>query len=41
MVNGLNNEYVPLDPSKFGWALVDDAWKPVWFEGNAFPDASE
>ena len=40
-VNCLNNEYVPLNPSKFGWALVDDNWKPVWFEGNALPEVNK
>ena len=33
--------YVPLDPSRFGWALVDDTWKPVWFEGNALPEVNK
>ena len=37
MVNCLNSKYIPLDPSNFGWTLVDDSWKPVWFEGNALP----
>ena len=41
MVHCLNNEYVPLDLSKFGWAHVDDTWKPVWFEGNALPEVNK
>ena len=41
MVNCLNKECVPLDQSKLGWALVDDTWKPVWFEGNALPEINK
>ena len=41
MVNCLNNEYVPLYQSKFGWAFVNDTWKPVWFKGNALPEVNK
>ena len=41
MVNCLDREYIPPNPSEYGWKLVDSTWEPVWFEGNALPDANE
>ena len=41
MANCLNNEYLPSDPSNFGWKIVGGSWEPVWFEGDALPDLNE
>ena len=41
MTHCLDPDYVPLDPSLYGWKLVDNVWDPVWYEGSALPDPSE
>ena len=41
MTHCLDSDYVPLDPSLYGWKLVDNVWDPVWYEGSALPDPSE
>ena len=41
MSNCLDSQYVPLDPSLFGWKYTDNTWKPVWFEGNPLPDPDD
>ena len=40
MINSLNNVYVPLNPSSYGWKWnsCSSEWEPVWYEGNALPD---
>ena len=40
MMNSLNNMYVPLKPSSYGWKWnsCSSVWEPVWYEGNALPD---
>ena len=41
MINCLDNIYTPLDPSSYGWQLINDNWEPVWYEGNPLPNPSE
>lgn len=41
MINCLDNIYVPLDPSSYGWQLINDNWEPVWYKGNPLPNPSE
>ena len=41
MTNCLNANYVPLDPSCYGWKTVENVWEPIWYEGNPLPEASE
>ena len=31
MLNCLNLQYIPLDPSLYGWKIVENRWEPVWF----------
>ena len=39
MMNCTIKHYVPLDPAKYGWSWnqIEEAWQPVWYEGNALP----
>ena len=37
MTNCLNLQYIPLDPSLYGWKIVENRWEPVWFEGSPLP----
>ena len=41
MVNCLDNSYVPLCPSNYGWKFVDSTWEPIWYDGKALPDFNE
>ena len=41
MVHCLVNDYIPLDPSEYGWKSENGSWSPVWYEGNALPDVRE
>ena len=38
MSHCLRKDYVPLNPSEYGWAFLDGMWEPVWFEGDPLPD---
>ena len=40
MSNCLLSDYLPLDPSLYGWKLEEGVWEPVWYEGNPLSDAS-
>ena len=37
MSNCLNSCYVPLDPSLYGWKIVENWWEPIWFERSPLP----
>ena len=37
MSNCLDSQYIPLDPSQYGWKLEENRWEPIWFMGNALP----
>ena len=36
MINCTENDYIPLDPAKYGWSwdIIELSWKPIWYEGN-------
>ena len=41
MTNCLDPNYVPLDPSSYGWSLKEGLWEPVWYEGSPLPHPDE
>ena len=43
MVNCLEQNFVPLNPSDYAWKKNDDddRWSPIWFEGSPLPSTND